>query len=350
MMKTEQVLVDLDKGLEDPKNHRPTITSWKGERMIRVHSIMATVKQMLQMLNSLDLIKIGIIGEPSTGKTSLALLLAHLFHTTSTIPFAFRIFGEEEFLNMERTLATLGPANYILYFHDLSFLNDRRKIEEVKAAITKIRHLKSDVKIILIYDYHYTLGLDKYLRQANFRFYTSIGSSEFDNMVKTLGTKYTPIVFDFNKKYVEMTTKQTCTFTIRGKPFFTYRYKNPFVNCLFWDNARPRYVIFPKREWLAKTCSECANAYGNLKSSIPVTQFVQEANDKFGKGIFKAAIKLHALLNGLNVYNHNVVQAQRYLARAFETKLISLEELLVVCDLKVTKTNLRKKLDGILAT
>lgn len=318
--------------------------------MIRVHSILATVKEMLQMLNSLDLIKIGIIGEPSTGKTSLALLLAHLFHSTSKIPFAFRIFGEDEFLNMEATLATLGPANYILYFHDLSFLNDRKKIEEVKAAITKIRHLKSDVKIILIYDYHYTLGLDKYLRQANFRFYTSIGSSEFDNMVKTLGTKHTPLVIDFNKKYVEMTTKQTCTFTIRGKPFFTYHYKNPFVNCLFWNNSRPRYVIFPKREWLAKTCSECANAHGSLESSIPVTQFVDEAVEKFGKGIFEAALKLHAFTNGLNVYSPHVVQAQRYISRAFEKKLISLEELLTVCDLKVTKTYLRKKLDGILAT
>jgi len=350
MTRTEQVLVDLEKGFDDPKNHRPTITSWKGERMIRVHSILATVKEMLQMLVSLDLIKIGIIGEPSTGKTSLALLLAHLFHTTSKFPFAFRIFGEEEFLNMERTLATLGPANYILYFHDLSFLNDRRKLEEVKAAITKIRHLKSDVKIILIYDYHYTLGLDKYLRQANFRFYTSIGSSEFDNMVKTLGTKHTNLVLDFNKKYVEMTTKQTCTFTIRGKPFFTYNYKNPFVNCLFWNNSRPRYVIFPKREWLAPTCSECANANGNLQSSIPVSQFIQESIDKFGKGTFEAALKMHALLNGLDTYNHNVVQARRYLTRAFETKLISLEELLVVSGLKVTKTRLRKKLDGILAT
>src|SRR3990172_4850197 len=335
--------IDISQQDESAKSHRPTLTTWKKEPMIRVHSILATVKEILQMLNSLDVIKIGIVGEPSTGKTTLALLLAHLFHKQSQIPFAFRIFSEEQFLNMEATLNTLEPANYILYFHDLSFLTDKKKIEQVKGAITKIRHLKSDVKIILIYDYHYTLGLDKYLRQANFRFFTSIGSSEFDNMVKTLGTKYTPTIFDFTKKYVEMTSKQTCTFTIRNKPFFTYNYKNPFIVCLFWNNVRPRYTIFPKREWLDKVCSECASALGHLVSTVPVEQFIAETKAKFGEGTFLAALKLHALSNGLNTYSPKVVQAQRYLGRAFEKKLISIEELLVACGLTLTKTYLRKK-------
>jgi len=319
--------------------------------MIRVHSILACVKEMIQMMNSLDVIKIGIIGEPSTGKTTLAKLLAHLIHVLSPIPFAFRILDEDDFLDMEATLKTLEPTNYILYFHDLSFLQNKKKLEEVKAAITKIRHLKADVKIFLIYDYHYTLGLDKYLRQANFRFFTSIGSSEFDNMVKIIGPRYTPFVMDFNKKYVEMTTKQTCTFTIRQKPFFTYSYKNPFVVCAFFNNHRPRYVIFPQREWYDKKCSTCAFAEGDLQQSeISVEKFKAESEAKFGKGTFEAAVKLHAFSNGMNVYSNKVVQAQRYLSKALMTKLISMEQLLTVYDLEITKTYLKKKLDGILAS
>lgn len=319
--------------------------------MIRIHSILACVKEMIQMMNSLDVIKIGIIGEPSTGKTTLAKLLAHLIHVLSPIPFAFRILDEDDFLDMEATLKTLEPTNYILYFHDLSFLQNKKKLEEVKAAITKIRHLKADVKIFLIYDYHYTLGLDKYLRQANFRFFTSIGSSEFDNMVKIIGPRYTPFVMDFNKKYVEMTTKQTCTFTIRQKPFFTYSYKNPFVVCAFFNNHRPRYVIFPQREWYDKKCSTCAFAEGDLQQSeISVEKFKEEAEAKFGKGTFEAAVKLHAFSNGMNVYSNKVVQAQRYLSKALMTKLISMEQLLTVYDLEITKTYLKKKLDGILAS
>lgn len=349
MSQISKLEININRGDDDAKSHRPTLTSWKGARMVRVHSILAVVDEMLGMLNSLDVVKIGIVGEPSTGKTTLAFLLAHLLHKRSKIPFAFRVFSEDEFLNMEATLGTLEASNYILYFHDLSFLTNKKKLEEVKAAITKIRHLKSDVKIILIYDYHYTLGLDKYLRQANFRFFTSIGSSEFENMVKTLGAKYTSTIFDFTKKYVEMTSKQTCTFTIRQKPFFTYNYKDPFVICLFYNNSRPRYAIFPKREWVDKVCSTCSNATGHLTSSIPVDQFVKESKEKFGEGTFTAALKLHAFSNGLNVYSPKVVQAQRYLSRAFEQKLISLEELLAVCDLTITKTFLRKKLDGVLA-
>jgi len=274
-----------------------------------------------------------------------------LIHVLSPIPFAFRILSEDDFLDMEATLKTLDVTNYILYFHDLSFLQNKKKLEEVKAAITKIRHLKADVKIFLIYDYHYTLGLDKYLRQANFRFFTSIGSSEFDNMVKIIGPKYTGFVTDFNKKYVEMTTKQTCTFTIRQKPFFTYNYKTPFVVCGFFNNVRPRYVIFPKREWYDKTCSTCAFAEGTLQQSeISVEKFREESDAKFGKGTFEAAVKLHAFSNGMNVYSNKVVQAQRYLNKALMTKLISLEQLLAVYDLQITKTYLKKKLDGILAS
>lgn len=350
MSQIAQQLVDINIDSNRVKDNRPALTTWKGVPMVRTHSLLVTVKEMIQMMNSLDVIKIGIIGEPSTGKTTLAMTLAHLIHTLSPIPFAFKVLDEDDFLDMTATLKRLDATNYILYFHDLSFLTNKKKLEEVKATITKIRHLQSDVKIVLIYDYHYTLGLDKYLRQANFRFYTSIGSSEFDNMIKTLGTKYTGLITDFNRKYVEMTTKQTCTFKVRDKPLFTYNYKNPFIVCLFWNNARPRYVIFPKREWIEKTCSKCVTAMSdNPVSQIPIAQFKAESDKKWGSAI-KTALKLHLLIHGVNSYNPKVVQAYRYLEKAMVTKYINLEELAVAYDLKPTKTYMKKKLDGVLAT
>lgn len=351
MPKLEQLEVVPITQEEATKDHRPTITKWKGEPMIRIHSLRATVKEILQVAKALDVVKIGIIGEPSTGKTTLALLLAHLIHKMSDIPWAVRNFGEEEFLDMKGTLEKLEPANYILYFRDLSFLADKRRLEEVKACVTKIRHLKSDVKIILIYDYHYTLGLDKYLRQANFRYFTSLGSSEFDNMVKIVGTKYAPRIQDFAEKFVEMTTRSKCTFRIGPQKFFSYNYKSPFVVCLFYNNSRLRYVIFPTREWLDKICSLCSSAAGKLlNSEISVSQFREESESKFGPGTFQAAIKLQLFANGMNVYASSVVSAQKYLTRALEKKLISLEELATNYGLTITKTKLRKKLDGVLAT
>src|SRR3989304_2227762 len=82
----------------EAKEHRPTVTKWKGEPMIRVHSIRATVKEILQVSKALDVVKVGIVGEPATGKTTLAKVLAHLVHKMSDIPWAVRVFGISDIL------------------------------------------------------------------------------------------------------------------------------------------------------------------------------------------------------------------------------------------------------------
>ena len=337
---------------KDAKENKPKVVKWKGEEMIRAHSIRASVKEILQVAEALDVVKVGIVGEPSTGKTTLAGTIAHLCHDLSKVPFAYRQFGKEEFLNMRATLDSLSPTNYILYFHDLSFLtaNAKKKdIEIVKQVITEIRHLRQDVKIILIYDYHYTLGLDKYLRQANFRYFTSIGSSEEDNMIKIVGAKYTKRVSEFQKKFVNMTTKKKAKFRLNENKWFFYNYKNPFVVCLFWNNSSLRYIAFPKREWIEPICSTCSQATGELlESEISVDQFKEECTKKFGPGVFEAAVKLELFANGMNVYSRTVVSAQRYLSKALKTKLISLEELAQTYGFTITKTKLRKQLDGVL--
>jgi energy-coupling factor transporter ATP-binding protein EcfA2 len=347
----EEEEIEIKPVEEEHKNKlRPTLQTWKGEKIVRVHSIKATVKEILQVSNVLDVVKVGIIGEPATGKTTLAGTIAHLIHKQSPIPWVFRIFGEDEFLKMEETIKELEPANYILYFHDLSFLAEKKKIEEVKRVITKIRHLREDVKIILIYDYHYTLGLDKYLRQANFRYFTSLGSSEEDNMLKIVGTRYQSRIKEFQELFVEMTTRYRATIRLAGNKYFRYNYKNPFVVCLFYNNSRLRYVIFPQREWIDPICSDCSKASGQLiESAIPVEQFVQESKEKFGTGVFTAAVKLNLYGQGINAYSNMVVQALRYLAQAREKKLISLEEVALHCGLKVTNARLKKKLDGVMA-
>lgn len=332
---------------KDQEIHKSVILEWKKEPMIRVHSIRATVKEILQTAHALDVVKVGIVGDQSTGKTTLAKTIAHLVHKMSDIPFAVRVFGQDEFLHMEKTLQGLTPANYILIFDDLSFLQslaNKRQIDEVKRIITIIRHLREDVKIILIYDYHYTLGLDKYLRQANFRYFTSVGSSEDENMLKIVGTKYAQRIKDFQQKFVKMTTEPYKAVFKIGKSHFAYNYKNPFVPCLFFNNARLRYVVFPQREWIDPICSICSMTTGVLESEIPVDQFCQEAEAKLGIGNFKAAVKIELLLNGMNVYTPSTITAMKYLARCMERKLISLQEIAAYYGYEITKSRLRKKL------
>ena len=336
------------------KDHRPKLTTWKGESMIRIHSIQATVKEILQVSTALDLVKVGIVGEESTGKTTLAETLAHLIHKNSAVPFAVKVFGKEELLHLEQTLARLSPANYILIFDDVSFLEARsskKEIDILKETTTRIRHLPGgqDVKIILIYDYHYTKALPPYLRQSHFRYFTSVGSSEGDNMLKIVGTKYFQRIKDFQEMFVQMTTKHKSVFELKKNKYFSYNYKSPFVTCLFYNNHTLRYVVFPKRQWIDPICSTCTEASGDLiHSEIPVKQFIEESIAKFGPGTFLSAVKVKLFLHGMNTYSNSVVQAQRYLDRALEKKLISLEEIATEYKLEVTKARLRKKLDGVL--
>ena len=59
-LKTLQVKKSSDR-------HIPTVLKWKGVNMIRVHSLRATVKEVIQVSKSLDVVHIGIIGNPGTG-------------------------------------------------------------------------------------------------------------------------------------------------------------------------------------------------------------------------------------------------------------------------------------------
>ena len=350
-------LVSLEIALPDAKfddrTRKPVLTKWRGVEMIRHHSLLATIRDILAVKEDLDVVKIGIIGEESTGKTTLAETLAHLIHTMSKVPFAVRVFGEKEFLDFEATLASLDPANYILIFDDVSFINDRKAIENLKNRITKIRHLPGgqDVQIVLIYNYHYSLGLDKYLRQSRFKYYTSYGSSEKDNLINMFGSKYTSFVDDFQTKYNEMTRKHTTSFEIKTGRYFIYKRKNPFINCVFYDGQKPRWTLFPKREWLQPVCSKCSAArHALIKSEIDIPTFAKESETKWGKGTFQSCIKLKLLQNGINVYKPKMKSCMKYFDMALSTKLITPEDLATHYGFESKLARLREKLDGILAT
>lgn len=336
----------------EAKDHRPAIIKWKNENMIRVHSLRATVKEILAGLQVLDVIKVGVIGEPSTGKSSLEDTLAHLIHKMSPIPFAVRSLGEDEFMDIEKYLASLPPANYVLKFRDLSFLKGKygsKKIEELKASITKIRHLPGgkDVKIVLIYDYHYTMGLDKYLRQANFRYFTSVGSSERENMVDIVGKNFEGLVNDFSNTYVEMTTTEAhkATFKISKNRFFSYSYKNPFVPVLFWNNASLRVVVFPLRTWIDPICSICSVGDNpDLESEINLEQFKMDRDKAFGENTYKSAVRVMLYAHGIITYSNSISNAIKDINRTLEKKIITLEGLAKVYDLKPSNSKLRKPL------
>ena len=100
----------------------PLTLDWNNAKMVRIHSIRAAVKEILNMSRSLDVVKVNIIGTPSTGKTTLAETIAHLGHTMADIPYTVKKFNRDDLMNFENVLATLQPTNHILIFDQLRIM------------------------------------------------------------------------------------------------------------------------------------------------------------------------------------------------------------------------------------
>ena len=84
-------------------------------------------------------------------------------------------------------------------------------------------------------------------------------------------------------------------------------------------------------------------------SDVPIPKFMEQSEAKFGIGTWQAAIKLALFSEGMTTYNNKVVRALKYLNKCRNNKLISLEQCAVHYKLTITKTRLRKKLDGVMA-
>ena len=339
------------------KGQIPVTVEWKGQRMIRGHSLQSSVRDIVRMVQSLDVVKINVIGSPGTGKTTFAHALAHLIHQISEkdfkVPFAVKFLTKDELLHFEETLKGLEPVNWILIFDDVSFLNalvSKNEIEKLKQKFTIIRHIERngvqvDVKIITIFLTHYTLSMQKYLRQSNFAYYTSVGSSELDNMVKIVGLHYTKLLLKFQKICSNALTRGKFTFNLGHKSkFFTYSYREPFIPLLYHDGDKLRIVVSPKREWIDPFCSTCTNSQPNpMQGGKSVKEFAEDLVSKFGSQIARNAVRIKLYQNGLNVYPKSVKYALTYIDKHVKEKLPNLQELADYFDFSNDKTVLNAK-------
>jgi len=348
MIKPRSLTIQI--GKKETGEFRAKVIKWKGVSMVRNHSFLATIREIIKFSAKIDVCKIGLVGDQHSGKSTLAQTIAHCVHKLADIPYTVRIFDKHKLLNFEQTLKELKPANYILVFDDVSFLGvqaSKKQIDMIRQAVTEIRHLEGgqDVKIIIIMNYHYTFGLDKYLRQADYFYFLTVGSSEKDNMEKIVGGSNRIIEF-FQKIRKRAIVKDYFMVPIGGKEVLRYQYREPFIPVLFFDNDSIRLIVTPTRQWLDPICSTCT---GGQTSEISIEQFKTESHQKFTEKTFKVAVKMKLKEQGVNVYSPRVVQAQRYLDRAMEKKQINIEELAASYGFKPTVTKLRKKLDGVLA-
>lgn len=349
-MDIETRVIQHTQQIKRDQDSKPSIITWKNQKIVRNHSMIKTVEEILHMNENLDVVNVNMIGKPNSGKTEQLRTIAHIGHKISKIPYSFKLFDKHALLNFQATLKTLTPTNWFLGFDDLSFLGaqaNKKQMEVIKQATTEIRHLPGgqDVKIIIMKVSHYTLALDKYLRQNEFSYFTSVGSSEYENMERIVGSNNMAKVIFFKKLMVRATSSGKYGYQLRpDKPQLVHEYKNPFIPMLFWNEERLRIVDSPNRKWLDEYCDICASAEDNPSGDQPVNLdgFIKEKSDAYGSSIWKLAVKNKMLLKGVNVHHPSVVSAGRDLDRCVATGKVTLDQIAARLGLKKTVTKLKK--------
>ena len=316
------------------KSEVPVTMEWKNARMVRAHSVRAATREILNMSRGLDVVKINIIGSPSTGKTTLAETLAHLCHTLADIPYTVKKFSREDLLRFEETLATLQPTNHILIFDDISFLTasaSGKQIKQIEKAFTEIRHLPGgqDVKIIAIFNFHYNMAISKYMRQSEIFCYNSIGSSELENTQNIIGKKYTSQIMKFKDCFQQSITTEKFIVKLGNKgQKFIYQYKQPFVPILWFNGSSARLIVSPKRDWIDPICSKCANSnVKDIKDSGDIIKLAERLKAEFKPPVIIQAMKIKLFNMGVNTYQKRVKDCMKAIDTELQRNICNAEEM-----------------------
>jgi len=303
------------------------VSKWQGVEIANRHSLISCVSEIAQMQKALEVTTVGILGREGTGKTTLARTVAHLVHVELSNMkldkdteaarksadqiskgYIVRVFsGETDLEAFKDIVESLPPINRILIFDDASFLS-KIDIKQVKHDLTKIRHLETgDVKTVLIYNYHYSKGLDKYLRDTDFHFLTYVHGEDAANIKDRFGftpaqkariAKYLTIWDRFSKSSMaEFTVRNTDRSMeivrrdgstgghVDNSIKVSYRWSDPFRLAMFFNQYRNRMAVYPAPEWISgfDECTVCGHASGEEEEApkIPLEDLAD-----FGKKYF----------------------------------------------------------------
>ena len=300
---------------------KPSVITWKGVDMVRKQSFMAAVQEIITYSDEMDVTRIGIIGDMHSGKTTLSKCIGHVVHSLSKVPFTVKIFYKKHLMNFAETLKTLKPTNYILIFDDVSFLKasaSNKQINLIEQAISEIRHLEGgeDVKIICIFNYHYPKALPPFLREAQYKFITSIGDANEKNIADTYGKHNVNLITGFKIQRKNAIIDKFWMEAVGDRPPVKYDWRNPFIPTLFWNESRIRKVIAPTRYFIDPICSDCDESEGiEQYDEKTVQQILEDGNKKYGEKAVETACKLLLFKHGENVFGKTVRATLKWIER-----------------------------------
>ena len=333
----------------------PTIIKWgkwKGKpvKLVRGHSINSCVSDILEFNKRRNFIKLNIVGQSGSGKTSLMKLLSHQLHSANKDNglYEVKFFKDDDLANFKATVQGLSNSNQILCFDDLSGLvenHGKSALQRLKAELTTVRHINDleDRKIIAMFSFHSQKMLDKQVRISNFSFYTDCELEEISYLTDLLGKQHKQKVEYFQKLKAQAGMKHRFTYRLGAQNSFTYVDGEPFQPLLYSNGIRVSHVVSPLVEWVldGKICQTCSPAIKSAEATINLEEFVMDSNKKFTKGVFKRAVELKLYELGKSTQPKRVQQAKKYIEMFLSRKQIHIEDLAEAYNLKEIRTNNR---------
>jgi len=335
------------------------------------------IEEIASHQKSLDLTSIGIIGREGTGKSTLAQCIAHLVHRKldeiGSVKsdnedlsrnleqirkgYLVRVFDSNHDLsNFRQIVEDLPPVNRIIIFDDASFIQSNMKM--IKHEVSKIRHLEGgvDVKTILVFNFHYTKGLDIYLRDCQFNFCTYVHGIDAESLKERFGPlaggqkigRYLEAWKRFSssgKLEFEVTEgEESEAYDLQGNPLstqqetrkVTYRWGDPGRLAMFFGGEKARVVLYPKPQFFKsyQGCAVCSNAAAGGAESMPVLDVDEIVG--FGSEYFKAFSKAlrhrYRALHGRDPIDSTFGSALAYV-QAMEEVGVSVDDMISKVDL-----------------
>ena len=260
------------------------MTTWLHTPIKKSHAMLPAVRDIVRRQRYNDMTTVSIIGREGTGKTNLASVLSHYLHIEMAKmsarqdivldqehldmrrPYGVFWFRAKDFLNFQSTLDSLPKVNRIIIFDDVTFLAGaagKPAIEKIKQQMIRIRHGENnqDYRVILFHIFHYSRGIDRWIRDTDFKFLTSVGSEEVGNYQDLLGREHTDILRDFKKKNPAFVRGEPLNVSCGPPPnrrVLKYIYNKPFRVALYYNSDVLRWMVYPKfTTAIPRGCATC---------------------------------------------------------------------------------------------
>jgi len=311
-------------------SNRVKTTQYLGYPIIQNHSIQQRAREILKHNQRANFTRVSFNGTMGSGKTKAILHLTHLLHDIGekefNMNYAVTRVDSKLLTDPDKFFESVPNVNQVLICDDASYVTEMMgKFSKavLKNNVTRIRHRDDDkdsvtINIIMIIVTHYTKAFDKFMRDVDFRFFTTVTPEEKRSISEIVGKEMLK-KFVFRSYMMEIHGKLGIQLDSRDPDdLLWYRDSDPFRLMLVSSKYGTHFCVFcdPTR---IKThvlhCNICNPEYDGI--NVTAQEFinaVENADSSIGKKYAHAAIRLVLFNLGRTKYLYRHTFKAYYLA------------------------------------